>query len=378
MSRHAQSSAEGRNQHERVRLDAARFQRFDERHGRGGRAHVSVLVNVEKYLVHRRAHPFGNRFENAQIRLVRHDDFHIINRHTSLRQDLDAGIAHAGDGLDENFLAVEIPARVARQRSDVGVDRAHAAHAQGLAGIGEAFQLLRDDAGLMFRGFKDARGGTVAKQNRHIAILPVHEFGNVFHADDQHLLCRARFDERGGGGHAVEKTGAGGIDVHCRRVVRAQFRLHAGSAVWRVLIKSGAAVEDEVEFFGFQAGARQCAFCRDIGHFLAGDMRDAPFLHAGAADDPLVVGRQESGEVRIGEDRGRETLAPSGERSEGHIGFHSVRAAGTKTNTTSHTKNRAVFLIFELQVRFDSVAISGQLMPWRVGDKPCLRLVPPC
>ena len=180
-------------------------------------------------------------------------------------------------------------------------------------------QFLRNDAFLVFRGFKNAGRSTVAKQDGHIAILPIHEFGNMFNANHQHLLGRARPDERSRRGHAIKKAGAGSVHVHRRRLVRPQSGLQAGSRVRHVLVKSATAVDDKVEFVGFQAGARQRPLGRDIGHFQAGDMGDAPFLHAGAADDPLVVGRQKRGEVRIGQNCGRETLAPSGERSVDHI-----------------------------------------------------------
>ena len=252
---HGQPGAEGRDQHQRMGFDAPRFKGFHQCHRRGGRAHIAVLVDGEEYLVHRRARALGDGFDDTQIGLVRHDDFHFVDRHAGLFHDIETALAHAGDRLLEYLLSVKIPARIAEVHADVGIERALAAHAQGLAGIGKALQFLRDDTFLVFSGFKHAGGGAVAKQDGYIAILPVHEFGYVFNTDHQHFLRRARLDERRGSGHAIEKAGACGIHVHRGRPVRSQSRLQARGGIRHVFVETATAVDNEIELVGFHAGA---------------------------------------------------------------------------------------------------------------------------
>jgi hypothetical protein len=56
------------------------------------------------------------------------------------------GQRHALDGFLEDLAAVEIPQRVAELRAAVGVDAAGAAHAQDLARVGVAAELLAEQS----------------------------------------------------------------------------------------------------------------------------------------------------------------------------------------------------------------------------------------
>ncbi len=149
----------------------------------------------------------------------------------------------------------------------------------------------------------------------------------------------------GRAGYAIMKAGAGGINVHRRRLVRPQSGLQARSRVRHVLVKTATAVDDKVEFVGFHAGARPGPRGRDQGHFLTGDVGDTPFLPAGAADDPFFVGRQERGEVRIGEIGGRPKLAPTGERIINHIDFHCILLASGETDIATKARPKRARLV---------------------------------
>ena len=195
--------------------------------------------------------------------------------------------------------------------ADIGVFGTHAAYTQGLPRIGIAMEFLRDHTLFIFARLKHRRRGAIAKQHRHVSILPIHEFRNVFDTDHQHVFGRARLDERSGNGHAVKKTGAGGVYIHRRRLVRTQFYLQARGAVRHVLIGAAASINDEIEFRCIHAGAGQRAHRCHVRKLQARHVRYAALLHAGTAHDPLVVRRQKSREILVGENRGGQAFAPT-------------------------------------------------------------------
>src|SRR6202023_3445532 len=69
-----------------------------------------------------------------------------------------------------------------------------------------------------------------------------------------------------------------------------------------------------------QAGPRQGACRSHPGELLEPHVGDAPLADAGAADDPLVAGIENGGQVVVGEDRRWQALAPAGNRRVYHWG----------------------------------------------------------
>ena len=170
------------------------FDGLDERHGRRGRAHIAVLLDREKYLVRVRARTFGDRLDDAQVGLVRHDQRDVVHRHAGAVHDIETGFAHALHRFAEYLLAVEVPAGLSELHAQIRVHGAHAAHPEDVAGIGVALQLLGDHARFVFRLLQHHRRGAVAEQHGHVAVIPVQVLRDQFDADDERVLDDAALD----------------------------------------------------------------------------------------------------------------------------------------------------------------------------------------
>ena len=125
------------------------FHGLDQRDRRRGRTHVAVLLHGEKHLVGARARALGDGVDDAQIRLMRHDQCDVVHGHAGAAHHIEAGLAHALHGLAEDFLTVEVPAGLPELHAQVGVHGAHAAHPQDVPRIGVALEFLGDDAALL-------------------------------------------------------------------------------------------------------------------------------------------------------------------------------------------------------------------------------------
>ena len=89
-------------------------------------------------------------------------------------EHIGAGIAHAVDGLLENFLPLELPLRFAVEAAFVGIGAAHAMNAQDLARFAIAAQALEQQPLVAISGLQHHGGRTVSEQHGDIAIAPVH------------------------------------------------------------------------------------------------------------------------------------------------------------------------------------------------------------
>src|SRR5208282_2588082 len=118
----------------------------------------------------------------------------------------------------------------------------------------------------------------------------------------QRILDDAALDHRCPDRQPVHETGAGGVDIERRRAGRADALLYAGGAVRDRLVVAAAAIDDELDVLAAHAGAGDRAACRGDRELDAGHVRDAPLLHTGPRPDPLIVRRQECGQVVIRED----------------------------------------------------------------------------
>ena len=323
MGANREASAKRRHQDQCPRLHAAFLQSFGQRDRHGGGAHVAVALDGEHDFIHRHAAPGHHRFDDAHVGLVRNDEIDVIRRNAAFRQHGVARLHHAGDGALEDFRTIEIPIGIAQSDASVDVGCAHAAHAQSLARVGNAAELLAKDAFLLVRRLHHNSGAAIAEEHGDVAVLPIHERRNPLTADNDCVPHNARADHRGGGGERVEEAGARRVDIHRRGFGGANRRLHAGGRVRHLLVVAAAAIDDEVHVLRFKAGAGKRALGGHHRHLTCRHVRDAALLHAGTRDNPLVVGVEEGGEIGVGERSRRHAFAPTCDRCVCHEG-HSL------------------------------------------------------
>ena len=158
---------------------------------------------------------------------MRHQKVDVLRPEVQPRERVLTGTAHALHGALEDLLPLELPAGDAVEHAAVGIAPAHALHAQDLARIPVAAELLGEYAFLAIAGLEHHRRRAIAEQHRDIAVAPVHEGRDELRADHQGVAHHLRADQRGGGGQPVEKTGAGGVDVEGRRGLCADAHLDA-------------------------------------------------------------------------------------------------------------------------------------------------------
>ena len=77
-ARPGEAGAERDHQHERALPIAPCSHRLVQRHGHGGRAHVAVAVHVHEDLLHRDPRVLRGRFDDADVRLVRHQQVDVL------------------------------------------------------------------------------------------------------------------------------------------------------------------------------------------------------------------------------------------------------------------------------------------------------------
>ena len=113
------------------------------------------------------------------------------------------------------------------------------------------------------------------------------------------------------------------VDSEYRKLVQAVFtsmaaqpsapmrRWMPGGDVGHLVVVAGGADDDQLDLAAVDAGAGQRARRGHVTDLAQRHVRDAPLANAGARQDPLVGGVEESREVRVAEHRGRQAFAPS-------------------------------------------------------------------
>ena len=169
---------------------------------------------------------------------------------------------------------------------------------------------------------EDGRARAVAKQDAGGAVGGVHQAGKGFAPDDQGVLPTQRGQQAPRHSSAVQKAGAGRVDVQRGPVFRqAQRRLyltgHTGGGIRGR--QGGAHAAGDV--CRGKAAALQRLFCGGNGQRGGGFVRGAPVpgADAGAGGDPRVTGVHGAAELFV-RDR------PAGQRPAGGYQLEALHA----------------------------------------------------
>ena len=209
-----QAPAERRHQEQRAGPYPPLLQRLAQRHRHGCRRHVAVAFDVDVDAFHRHARAFGHRFDDAQVRLMRHDEIDVASRLAGAAQDVLARPAHAAHCLLEDLLALELPLARAVEAAGMDIRPAQPMNAQDFARLAVAAEFLDQQAFVAIGRFHDDGRRAVAEQHRDVAVVPIHVRRDELGPDHQRAPRDTASDHRARRGKAVEKARAGGVDVH--------------------------------------------------------------------------------------------------------------------------------------------------------------------
>src|SRR6185312_15196455 len=98
----------------------------------------AVTLDIDEHALHGHPGALRHGIDDAQIRLVRHQEVHLRCLHPDLGESVLGGGDHALNRAPEDFLPFELPASVTVDHSVVGVAPAHAAHTQRFTGFAAA------------------------------------------------------------------------------------------------------------------------------------------------------------------------------------------------------------------------------------------------
>ena len=150
----------------------------------------------------------------------------------------------------------------------------------------------------------DSGAGAVSEENAGGAVLPVGEPRQHFCSDEKDVLIHLRPDEGVRDGHAVDKAGAGRINIESRGLFCAELFLQHAAGAGQDLVRRHGGDDDQVQFSGAEAGRFQCLFGRLIGEVGGGlaFFGYPALLDAGALSDPFVAGSYQFFQVMVGND----------------------------------------------------------------------------
>ena len=92
---------------------------------------------------------------------------------------------------------------------------------------------------------------------------------------------------------------------------RADASLDAGGHVGDLIVVAAGAEHDELDVAPIQSRRSQSAARGHVGELFHQDVGHAPFANARTADDPLIRGVEEAGEIGIGQDCRWQALSPT-------------------------------------------------------------------
>ena len=175
-ARPGEPAAEDDHQDVIAGFDAAGAICFIERDGNGGSGGVPVAIQIHEKTLHRNFHPIGDRFDDADICLVRDDAGDVVDRQAGFIERFLRGIEHRDDGLLVNFLArhvdgLQVLMRVVpRDR----LARTAARHPKDIGKFTVAPDMRADDAVCAAVAMlQDGGAGAVAEEDTGVAVGPI-------------------------------------------------------------------------------------------------------------------------------------------------------------------------------------------------------------
>src|SRR6516164_10078593 len=129
MSAVAQATTEAWHEQQCSGTNPPLFERFAQGHRHRGRRHVAVALDIDVDALHRHVGPSRYGLDDAQVRLVRHQQIDIGGAEPGPGERLLARARHALHRALENLLPFELPARHAVEHTAVGIAPPHALYA---------------------------------------------------------------------------------------------------------------------------------------------------------------------------------------------------------------------------------------------------------
>src|SRR3989441_2022044 len=302
-------------------------ERLVERDGNRGGGRVAVPVDVGVYLVGPQPGQFLDHLDDAEIRMVRHEEGHVARREPVGLQREVHGLRHEHRGELEHLAPVHhrpVLALLQHLLAHVGVVRqAGAVDPQffRMTAVGE--EMHREHAASwVIGGAEHHRARAVAEQDGRVpAAGRLVEPARVhLGADQEDAAVGAGADPGVGHGETVQEAAALVPHVDRGDVADAQLALQEYAVAGLEMVGGAGAVDDAVEIAGLEAS---------LGQGLAGGLarqRDAGLavrhpvarLDAAALRDPLIRRVHEPGQVVIGDEPGRDVKAGGDELGARH------------------------------------------------------------
>src|SRR5256712_13719169 len=316
-------------------------ERLVEGDGNRGGGGVAVAIDVGVHLVGPQPGQLLDHLDDAEIRLVRHQQFHVARREpVGLERELHR-LWHEHRGELEHLAPVHhrpvltllqhllAHVRVVRQAGAVDPQLF------GMTAVGE--EMHREDAApRVLGGAEHHRARAVAEQDRRVPpaarlVEPARVHPGT---DPEDAPGGTRADPSVGHGEGGQEAAALVAHVDRRDVADAQLALKEDAVAGLEMVGGAGTVDDAVEVAGLQAG---------LGQGLAGGLarqRDAGLavrhpvarLDAAALRDPLVRRVHEPGQVVIGDEPGRDVKAGGDELGARHqdLSRYPLRATGER------------------------------------------------
>src|SRR3989441_10088416 len=316
-------------------------ERLIEGDGNRGSRGVAVPVDVDVHLVGPQPGQLLDHLDDAEIRLVRHQELHVSRREpVGLERELH-GLRHEHRGELEHLAPVHhcpVLALLQHLLAHVGVVRqAGAVDPQLLRMTAVGEEMHGEHAAPWVLGRAEhhrARAvtehdGRVPAAGRLVEPARVH-----LGADQEDAPVGTGADPGVGHGEAVQEAATLVAHVDRRDVADAQLALEEDAVAGLEMVGGAGAVDDAVEIAGLEAG---------LGQGLAGRLarqRDAGLavrhpvarLDAAALRDPLVRRVHEPGQVVVGHESGRDVKAGGYELGAQHqdASRYLLRATGER------------------------------------------------
>jgi hypothetical protein len=287
------AAAEGHEENQVALIELPARHRLMQRDGDAGRGHVAVAVEVDDEVLKRHPHPLRHGLDDAEIGLMRNEPADLLRLAPGELKTFLRRAVHRTDRLPVNFLALHLDTvelvcgRIRRQR--------HAAAAGGqrknlrLRSI--RAEMKTEDAPAAGPMLEDDRARAVAKEHAGIAVLPVHNGGELLRAHDEDRLINPARDELVRRDHGVQKTGAGRLQVEGRRAGGADLALNMAGGGGEDSIGRAGRDDDQVDGERIDPGSIERLLRRLRAH-VRGEFvlrRNAPLANAGARPNPLVA-----------------------------------------------------------------------------------------
>ena len=182
---------------------------------------------------------------------------------------------------------------------------------QDAAEAAVAAEIRGDVAVAVFHGADDRRARAVAEKYARRAVLPVHEAGEHFRADDEDVLIEPAPHELRRQRDPVNIAGASRGEIHRPRMGTAELCLYEARRGRNHIVRRRGAYHDEINVVRRESRLLQSRFGRgdaQVGRIFA-VRRDVPGLDPRARADPVIRSFHHSFQIFIGKNLFRRIMA---------------------------------------------------------------------